>query len=386
MGIGQRGFAVIGGAVEEWSLPVDAAALQDMRRRLNDRRRPKVARPGWTEGIEADYLDRLCDHLAGPYRWSDDIQRFAEQHLMVRARSTGHRLHVTLPAGKVEGATPLVLLYGWPSCSFEFVHVAGHLVAQGMYPVLIDLPGFGFSDAPVEPMGPRSMAACIAEVLGDGLGLGNVIVHGNDWGSTVACWLTIDFPRTVTAIHLSMMGMRPRFDGASTPPGDIEQQWIKVVQKRLAADAGYREIQATRPNTASAALADSPAGLAAWIAEKFHGWTTEQSVENPLVRMDDLAAIITAYWLTGSIASANWVYTAGRRSDDTVAPPGGTGSTPVGFSFFGGGFFPPPPRSWAERLHHVQDFRIHASGGHYPALTNPGALAEDLVAFCEQLD
>ncbi|USX06625.1 alpha/beta fold hydrolase [Paraburkholderia fungorum] len=372
-------------AIEKWSLPNDGAALLEMRQRLGNRRKPKTACPGWGGGIDLSYLDRLCDHLVGSYSWSKDIERFGGQHLLIRARTSGQRLHVTLPVERVTGARPIVLLHGWPSSSFEFVHVAKSLAAQGMFPVLTDLPGFGFSDASPEAMGPRAMASCVAEVIREGLQLDQVIVHGNDWGSTVASWLAIDFPGLVSGVHLSMMGMRPELSASSAPLDEAEKQWIKIVQKRLAADAGYREIQATRPNTASVGLADSPAALAAWMAEKFHGWTTDEGTENPLIHMDDLAAIITSYWLTGAISSANVVYAAVRRQDDTASPAKGTQSTPTSFSFFDGGFFPPPPISWVSRVHEVRGFKVHPFGGHYPALTNPQPLADDLITFCDQL-
>jgi microsomal epoxide hydrolase len=131
-------------SIEAWSLPDASAALLEMRRRLADRRMPKSGCPGWAAGIDLAYLDRLCDHLAHRYSWSDDLARFGGRHLMIRSRSSGQRLHLTLPVERVADARPVLLLHGWPSSSFEFVHLFERLAAQNLLPVLVDLPGLGF--------------------------------------------------------------------------------------------------------------------------------------------------------------------------------------------------------------------------------------------------
>ena len=114
---------------------------------------------------------------------------------------------------------------------------------------------------------------------------------------------------------------------------------------------------------------------------KFVGWTNDNHRNPPLISFEDLAANVTAYWLSGNIASANWIYAAVHSHDDTAAPIGGTGEIPTGFSFFKKGFFPPPPRSWASRVHNVCSYNIHESGGHYPALTQHKELASDILEF-----
>ncbi len=373
-------------AVEPWSLPEAVEEFAEMQRRLCNRRPPRSMCAGWSGGIDQGFLDRLCTFLSKTYSWDADRARFGGRHLMVHAAPTDGnittKVHVTLPYGVVAGAEPLVLLHGWPSSSFEFVHVVRGLAGQAIFPVLIDLPGFGFSEPTPEPLGPRAMASMIASVLGDGLGLEAVMVHGNDWGSTVASWLAIDYPDLVVGLHLSMMGLQPDLSDGSPEPDEAERAWMRMVRKRLAADAGYREIQSTKPNTVAVGLSDSPAALAAWIAEKFHGWTTGPDVAESKIAIDDIAAVVTAYWLAGTISSANWIYSAVRASDDTAAPASGTGSLPVGLSFFGEGFFPPPPISWPRRIHRVVSHEVHESGGHYPALTSPDVLCNDLLRFC----
>ena len=372
--------------LSDWQIPRGGAQLQDMRRRLRATRYPASTCAGWSRGTDVEYLRDFAAYLSDDYDWDTDCQRFGGEHFMVRPDGPDSpAIHVSFPLGRMAGCQPLVLLHGWPSSGFEFVHVIAHLTKSGgnpqLCPVLVDLPGFGFSDPTPAPAGPRAIADLVTRALSDGLGLRDMIVHGNDWGSTVASWMAIDAPSLLQSIHMSMMGMKPGFSGGAPKPSDTEMAWIKVVQKRLAADAGYREIQGTRPNTAAIGLSDSPAALAGWIIEKFHGWSGANDTAPPPVARDDLAAIVTSYWLSGNIGSANWIYSAVHAHDDTGAPVGGTGDVPVGFSFFGNGFFPAPPESWARRIHNVTAYRLHDTGGHYPALIQPADLAADLLDF-----
>jgi len=375
-------------SVEEWTLHYPDEQIEEMRRRLRQTRFPASTCHGWTGGVDIDFLRRFTKFLADEYSWESDSARFGGNHFMVNVPEGGTKLaiHYSLPLGHIAGARPIVLLHGWPSSSFEFVHVAELFRGSGFMPVLVDLPGFGFSSPTLAPMGPRAIAGLLRRALVEGAGLHDMVVHGNDWGSTIASWLAIDHADILCGIHLSMTGLRPSFPDGTPPPSDAELAWIKVVQKKLAKDAGYREMLGTKPNTAAIGLVDSPAALAAWIVEKFHGWNGGGATEDPPVSLEDLAAIVTGYWLSGAIPSANWIYSAVRAHDDTVAPVGGTRDVPVGFSLFGNGFFPAPPESWARRMHNVTDYSIHNTGGHYPALMQPKTLAQDILRFTRSFD
>jgi pimeloyl-ACP methyl ester carboxylesterase len=370
--------------IKDWRLPEGGSRLEDMRDRLRKTRFPESLCPGWSRGTDENYLREFVAYLANQYDWLADCKRFYGEHVMAPIAGVADPgIHIRMPRGRIANGPALVLLHGWPSSGFEFVHLVDKLAQSSLVPIVVDLPGFGFSGATPAPAGPRLLAGQIVQALSQGLGLRDMIVHGNDWGSTTACWMAIDHSDLVRGVHISMMGMKPNLGAGAPALAEDERAWIKDVQKRLAADAGYREIQATRPNTAAYGLTDSPAGLAAWIIEKFHGWSGGGEGGEPPVARDDLAATITAYWLSGNIASANWIYAAINAENDTVAPPSGTGDIPVGVSFFGKGFFPPPPESWTRRIHRVQIFRVHASGGHYPALTEPQTLAADIAAFAD---
>jgi len=369
----------------DWALPAAPGLIADMRARLRAARLPASAVAGWEGGVNLEWLSGFAAYLADEYDWETDRNRFGAHHMMIpfdEAVGDGG-LHVALPAGAPDGRMPILLLHGWPSSGLEYAQVAAQLEQAGLYPIVADLPGFGFSAPTAAPVGPRQIAVILRRALKQGLSIDSFAVHGNDWGATVAGWLAADHADAVSGIHISMMGLRPTFGPDAKKPDETEVSWIKVVQKRLAADAGYREIQGTHPNTAAVGLSDSPIGLAAWIAEKLHGWNGGGA--EPSVPREDIAALVTAYWISGAIPSANWIYRAVREHDETAAPAGGTGDFPVACSFFENGFFPPPPPSWCRRVHNVVNYTTHPEGGHYPAFTVPANLAQDIQGFAKNL-
>ncbi|MCF6294024.1 MAG: hypothetical protein L3J04_11590, partial [Robiginitomaculum sp.] len=130
------------------------------------------------------------------------------------------------------------------------------------------------------------------------------IAQGGDWGSVVASWLGVDHADVVDAVHLTMLGLKPALEPTAPPLSHAEKVWLKEMQARLAKDRGYSEVQATKPTTLAVGLADSPVALAAWLAEKYIGWSggLEQAAN---LSMDEILLPITLYWSTGNIASAN---------------------------------------------------------------------------------
>ena len=68
-------------------------------------------------------------------------------------------------------------------------------------------------------------------------------------------------------------------------------------------------IQGTKPQTLSYGLTDSPAGLAAWIVEKFAAWSDCQDYNPETVfTKDELLTNISIYWFSGCIASSVRLY------------------------------------------------------------------------------
>ena len=135
------------------------------------------------------------------------------------------------------------------------------------------------------------------------LGYKKYIAQGGDWGSMITKWIAELFPENCIGIHLNLVIAFPP-DGQDPMEGVSaeEAEGMKNIEKYQATGYGYFAIQSTKPQTVGYGLNDSPVGLAAWIIEKFHGWTKD-STDKLVVSLDEILAIVSLYWYTESITS-----------------------------------------------------------------------------------
>ncbi len=383
-----------------YQVHVPEEVLADLKQRLARTRWPASQdSAGWRMGVNVPYLKDLVEYWRNDFDWPRVALKLnLRDHRLVTlddAQGVSVAVHVVVePASRPE-APVLLISPGWPSSFLEYETVIdriahperfGGRAEDALAVVVADLPGFGLSGQPSRPIGPRPIAVLWRQLMLECLGHSRFLYHGNDWGASVGAWLGVDHAAHVRGIHLTMPGVRPSLAPPAPPLSTDESSWLKQTQKRLAADAGYREIQSTKPSTAAVGLADSPAGMLAWIVEKLHGWSGADPDQPPPVERDTILATATLYWATNNLPTANWIYHAVRHGNDAAFDPGVYCATASGFSIFDGGFFPPPPQSWLERMHRSVFRRDHPSGGHFPALTRPPALADDILEFSRLVD
>jgi microsomal epoxide hydrolase len=187
------------------------------------------------------------------------------------------------------------------------------------------------------------------------------------------------FPERMIGIHLNLLAVRrdPKMVANPTPE---EKVFLDQLNQFLKEETGYQWIQGTKPTTLAFALTDSPAGLAAWLVEKFRTWTDcGGNPENALTR-DEMLAAIMLYWVTGAIGSSFWPYYA-RMHGPWPIPEGSTVDVPIGYVEFPKEILR-PPRSVAERMYiDIRRWTVMPKGGHFAALEQPQALAEEIQAF-----
>jgi microsomal epoxide hydrolase len=147
---------------------------------------------------------------------------------------------------------------------------------------------------------------------------------------------------------------------------------------------GYQWIQGTRPQTLAFGLTDSPAGLAAWIVEKFHAWTDNRGNPEDAVSRDEMLANIALYWFTGAIGSSFWPYYARMHSPWPV-PDGETVTVPMGYAEFPREILSPPRALAARMFADIRRWTPMPKGGHFAALEQPDALAREVIAFFRDL-
>lgn len=363
-------------------LPNDA--LEDLTTRLSRPRLPAYLGSGWQLGVPTDWLRGLL----GDWREFDPraLQRQLDGWRQLQAEIDGQMLHVVVADGHGPNALPLLLTHGWPGSFLEHLKVLPLLTdpgAHGADPsdaftvIVPSLPGYGFSGPP-PPTGltGRQVAALWHALMASGLGHERYLAHGSDLGAGVTAWLARDHPDAVRAIHLATPGLAP----APNPRTQPEVAYAAPVETWAAEEGGYAHEHSTKPATLAAALSDSPAGLAAWIAEKVVAWSSTLPDGSPAFDRELLLATLTLYWTTGTITTSLLPYWAHRHSPDAALPADDPSPVPTAVSIFCGERvpFPKPPRELAQRYYTLTHWAEHPVGGHFPAVAEPELLARTL--------
>jgi pimeloyl-ACP methyl ester carboxylesterase len=369
-------------AEKRFALP--AVAVEDLATRLSRTRLPVELGTGWEQGVPADWLRGLLDD----WRAFDHpaLQQRLDGLRQLHAEIDGQTLHVVVADGHGPKPLPLLLTHGWPGSFLEHLNMLPLLAdpaAYGADPadaftvIVPSLPGYGFS-APPPPTGltGRQVAALWQALMASGLGYERYVAHGSDLGAGITGWLARDHPEAVRAIHLATPGLAP----APTPSTQPEATYAAAVEAWTAEEGGYAHEHATKPATLAAALSDSPAGLAAWIAEKVVAWSSTLPDGSPAFDRELLLSTLTLYWTTGTIATSLLPYWAHRQSPDAALPADDASPVPTAVSIFGGERvpFPKPPRELAQRYYTLTHWAEHPVGGHFPAVAEPELLARTL--------
>jgi microsomal epoxide hydrolase len=287
---------------------------------------------------------------------------------------------------------PLLLSHGWPGSVFEFLDVIPRLTdparfggepADAFTVVAPSLPGYGLSFAPGQPrFAVDDIARTFHALMTDVLGIRRYGAQGGDWGSFVTSILGAEFPDAVAGIHLNMLPLR-RDPTIVANPSPEERRWLEELALFMKEETGYQWIQGTRPHTLAFGLTDSPAGLAAWILEKFQRWTDNDGDPRSAVPLDTMLANISLYWFTGAIGSSFWPYYARMHGpwpirDGSIGVPAGYLQCPKEILR--------PPRSLAERVYtDLRRWTVSPRGGHFAALEQPDLLVDEVRAFFRPL-
>jgi microsomal epoxide hydrolase len=365
------------------------AALTDLHRRLAETWWPApVPGKAWRWGTDLGYLQSLVTHWRESFDWRLWEARL-NAHEQFIATVAGVDIHVLVEPGSGPAPLPIILTHGWPGSVFELLALVEPLAHPERFGGSIDdaftvvqpsLPGFGFSPAPSRILSPQDVAGLWHELMTERLGFGRYVAHGGDTGATITSWLGLDRRESVPAIHLNTAVLQADWSLAERPLDAEETDFAVRQQARIAGEDAYQHIHAEKPATLAFGLRDSPAGLAAWMIEKFHGWTNRDDAGLSAIGMDPMIANIMTYWL-GTLEPAHWMYQSLRDFSGYRLPPGRRVDTPTGFCLFPGDIVVPPPRQWLERSYNVANVTTAPSGGHFPGLESSDLLIEDIRQF-----
>lgn len=383
-----------GTEVRPFRISVPDAALTDLQRRLASTRFPdQIADSSWEYGTDSAFLRQLVAYWQESFDWR---HQEAALNSLPQFKTTidGLEMHFIHQRSADPSAIPLLVVHGWPGSVAEFQKIIGPLAdpsahggsaADSFHIIAPSLPGFGFSGKPTEPgYSPERIAHLLAALM-ERLGYTRYGLQGGDWGAIINRYVAYNYPDRIIGLHSNfVLAGDPGSSEVSATADELARQAAR--EAYMSNERAYQQIQGTKPQSLGYALNDSPAGLAAWIVEKFHGWSDiPQDASGDLLSkftMDELLTNISIYWFTETITSSMRIYYENRTAPRLN--PMGYVEVPTG-----GAIFPAEislaPRAWAESSYNIVRWTVMPRGGHFAALEEPQLLIEDVRAFFQGL-
>ncbi|XP_034936330.1 juvenile hormone epoxide hydrolase 1-like [Chelonus insularis] len=415
-GLHDRPYAT---TIRPFKINVSQDVIDDLKQRLSRTRYsvPPLENTGWTYGVSSKYLKEIVNYWKDHYNWYErqELLNKYPQFITTIQGIDIHFYHVKPSKlqnedGRQLKVFPLLLLHGWPGSVVEFQKIIPLLTTPRpgkdfVFEVIApSLPGFGFSEGAVRPGLGHTQMALIFKNLMDRLRFNQFFTQAGDWGSVISTDMAILFPRRIYGTHLNMCSIRITkpsiwlFLGALFPSLVVEPEYapriypLKYHYGRLLEETGYFHIQATKPDTLGAALTDSPAGLAAWILEKFSTATHEEfrfrDDGGLLIKftIDELLDNVMIYWVTNTITTSVRLYAESCTSENF----GKLNSFPVK-TYLGCAVFPNEiayvPESIVKTyFKNLIQYDHLPAGGHFAALEEPKILSDNVWSFAEKVD
>jgi len=361
--------------LKEFRIHFDEGQINSLRSRIDSTRLPRVlGNEKWALGTDSDYLTSLLSYWRNDYDWYRK-ERELNQYPQFTCELDGLSIHFFHIRSSRKGAKPLLLTHGWPDSFLRYVKTFPLLTDFDL--IVPSLPGFAFSTLPPKGfMNNAEDAELWHKLMTEVLGYKEYAASGGDMGRGVTCFLAANYPQEVKGIHLTDVGMAGDLVTApdeNLTPDELTYKHKAVEWQRM--EGAYINIQSTKPQSLAYALSDSPAGMAAWIVEKYHAWS-----DWPLLTMDDLCDCLTLYWITNTACSSIRAY----HGNSFTLPPLGRVNVPTAIAAFPHDVLP-VPRKWIEQNYPVIMYTEMPRGGHFTALEQPKEFSESVVQFMNEI-
>jgi len=378
--------------IEPFKLNIPDKALQEIYTKVKNY--PWHEMPddgGWKYGSNLTYMKEISNYWVKDFDWRKheaEINTFSNFTTVV----DDIEMHFIQEKGSGSNPTPLLLMHGWPGSVVEFLHIIEKLAhpekfggnIEDAFDVIVpSLPGFGFSGRPSKPIGPRKIAEILNKLMTKNLEYKNYMAQGGDWGATIANWIGYDHSKSCKAIHINCLTMRH----ADGPQSKQEEEWQKRFDKDQIMQDGYRTQQATKPQTLSYSMMDSPVGIAAWIIEKMYSWSDlkDGDIESAYSK-DTLLANIMVYVVTKTFNTASWIYYGRREEGGRFFPKDFKKiKIPTAAAIFPAEMSEWPPKSYVNRIFNITQWTEMPSGGHFAAMEEPELLVKDIIKFAKTI-
>ena len=384
------------GESTRFTVAIPQSELDDLAHRLRRTRWPAdPGNPTGRFGAPREWMADLVDYWATTYNWRavEAQMNTIEQH---RVTIDGVPIHFQRIPGKGPNPMPLILTHGWPWTFWDLRKVIGPLsdpvafggnAADSFDVIVPSLPGYGFS-VPLQTLGIdiAAIAGLWVKLMRDVLGYDRFGAQGGDWGAFVTGWLGHEYADHIIGAYLTLpvipgiLGKRGVRDEQFAP----DEQWMlaRANEARRTTEA-HVAVHRRDPQTFAYAMADSPAGLGAWLWHRRQMWCDGDALE--VFGRDDLCTLASLYWFNTSMASSMRLYAEQFSKPPRVAHDRAKIiEAPTGF-----GIFPKElmfvPKAVAEQYTDLRRWTIFDRGGHFAPPERPDALVPELQEFFRDL-
>lgn len=358
------------GAISPFRIDIARTELDDLAERLTSTRWPdELPGVGDEYGVRLDRIKSLAARWRDGYDWREHEARLNSLP-QYTTEIDGQRVHFVHVRSSKPSALALILTHGWPGSIVEFLDVIEPL-SRDFHVVVPSIPGFGFS-GPTSERGWNTVrvARTWAELMRR-LGYSRYGAQGGDWGSPISLQLGALDAEHVVGVHVNYLPTPPTPEGIEQL-SESDRERVARLQDYLADQPGQRLINTSAPQTVSFALTDSPAGLLAWMVDRFDDWAAPTSA----ISDDRILTNVTIYWLTRTAASSARLYLESRVHVARLPPT----DTPVGVAVFAGDITL-SVRALAERRYRIVHWSEFDRGGHFAAMEVPDLFIRDVRAF-----
>jgi pimeloyl-ACP methyl ester carboxylesterase len=397
-------------AIRPFHVSFPEADLVELRGRLQATRWPdRETVTDDSQGVPLTMVQELTQHWVTDYDWRKCEAKLNSlpQYLTTIDGVDIHFIHVR---SKHEDALPIIITHGWPGSIIEQLKIIepltnptayGASALDAFHVVIPSMPGYGFSGKPTSTGWDPARIARAWIVLMERLGYTKYVAQGGDWGSPVSNEMGKVAPPELLGIHVNLPGVVPHeivkaLQAGDPAPSNLstdERQAFEQLKISFSKRRAHAQIMGTRPQTLSG-LADSPAGLAAWLLDHGDGYAQPASSMTSAVlgrtvdghsagaiTRDDVLDNITLYWLTNTGVSSGRLYWENKISPYLPA----NVFIPAAVTVFPGESFQ-VPRSWTERAYHnLIYFHKADKGGHFAAWEQPQLFSEEVRAGFKSL-
>ncbi|XP_055949754.1 epoxide hydrolase 1-like [Argiope bruennichi] len=397
-------------SIHPFKIDIPSEVIEDLKNRLQRTRfEEPVEDSKFHYGFNPKYLKTVLEYWRSQYDWRKqeaELNRFPQFKTRIEGINV-HFLHIKPPL--LQESTikviPLMIIHGWPGSIVEFYKIIPLLTTPRpdcnfVFEVICpSIPGYGFSESPHRKGFNARAAARIFITLMERLGHNSFYVQGGDWGSYISSLMARYYPPRIRGLHVNMYFFMPRpwelFKGALIalfPFLVRKEEYLTTfpLKKKigmLLEEGGYFHIQATKPDTLGCGMADSPAGVAAYLLEKFGISTDSQALNldngalTKKFTLDELLTNVMMYWVNNNFTAAARFYKENVRNVFSGRNEKAPVTVPSGVAVFPNEVLMVPKTMMSQQMKNIVSYSIMPRGGHFAALEEPQLLADDIFKF-----